>query len=91
MDSANIETPVIARVADDLWHNGELMVPTGTEVHGRARADHLRERIVASGAWTFVWRSGASSVMNRSAHLFVRGLNELVAYRWTDPRDPASD
>ncbi|MBE7499949.1 MAG: PQQ-like beta-propeller repeat protein [Verrucomicrobiales bacterium] len=23
--------------------------------------------------------------------LFVRGLNELVAYRWTQPRDPASD
>jgi hypothetical protein len=64
VDSANIETPVIALVADDLWHNGELVVPTGTEVHGRARADHLRERIVASGAWTLVWQTGEELVVN---------------------------
>lgn len=43
---------------DDLWHAGELIVPTGTEVHGRANADRMRERIVAEGEWTLVWQDG---------------------------------
>lgn len=64
VDSANIDTPIIALVADDLWHSGKLVVPTGTEVHGRARADRMRERIVANGAWTLVWQTGEELVIN---------------------------
>ena len=58
VDSASIDTPIIALVTHDLWHDGRLVVPAGTEVHSRARADRLRERLVASGLWTLVWQSG---------------------------------
>ncbi|MCP5523228.1 MAG: TrbI/VirB10 family protein [Verrucomicrobiales bacterium] len=59
VDSANIDTPIIALVTDDLWHDGASVVPTGTEVHGRANADRMRERIVAEGEWTLVWQNGS--------------------------------
>ena len=64
VDSANIDTPIIALVTDDLWHDGRLVIPAGTEVHGKASVDRLRERIVASGAWTLVWQSGEELVLN---------------------------
>ena len=63
VDSANIDTPIIALVTDDLWHDGKLIVPAGTEVHGKASVDRLRERIVASGAWILVWQSGEELVV----------------------------
>lgn len=64
IDSSSIDTPIIALVVADLWHGGELVVPTGTEVHGRARLDRMRERIVASGAWILVWQTGEELVVN---------------------------
>ena len=64
VDSANIDTPIVALVTDDLWHDGKLVIPAGTEVHGKASVNKLRERIVASGAWTLVWQSGEELVVN---------------------------
>ena len=64
VDSANIETPIIALVTQDLWHDGRLIVAVGTELHGRARVDRMRERIVASGPWTLVWQDGKELVVN---------------------------
>lgn len=55
---------IIALVAADLWHDGELVVPAGTEVQGRARVEHMRERIVASGPWTLVWQTGEELTVN---------------------------
>ena len=63
VDSASIDTPIIALVTHDLWHDGKLVVPVGTEVHGKAAVDRLRERIVASGNWTLVWQSGQELVV----------------------------
>jgi hypothetical protein len=63
VDSANIDTPIIVLVTDDLWHDGRLVIPAGTEVHGKASVDRLRERIVSSGAWTLVWQSGEELVI----------------------------
>jgi hypothetical protein len=58
LNSASIETPIIALVTDDLWHDGELIIPAGTELHGRATADRTRDRIVSVGPWTIVWQTG---------------------------------
>lgn len=63
VDSANIDTPIIALVTDDLWHDGKLVIPTGSEVHGKASVDRMRERIVASGAWTIVLQTGEELVV----------------------------
>ena len=58
VDSADIETPVIALLLEDVWQDGELVIPANTLVHGTARAGRIRDRINASGTWRFVWQDG---------------------------------
>ena len=58
VDSSSINTPIIGFVTDDVYHNGRLIIPAGTEVHGAAKVDRVRERIANSGSWTLVWQSG---------------------------------
>jgi len=58
VDSSSIQTPIIALVTDDIYHDGRLIIPAGTEVHGTAQADHKRERIASNGGWTLVWHTG---------------------------------
>lgn len=58
VDSSTIQTPIIGLVTDDIWHDGSLIIPAGTEVHSSARVDRVRERIASAGEWTFVWQSG---------------------------------
>lgn len=58
VDSANIETPVIAVLLEDVWQNGQRVIPANTLVHGTARAGRIRDRINASGTWRFVWQDG---------------------------------
>lgn len=60
VESSKLDTPVIGLVTEDVWHNGELIIPGGTEVHGRAALDRSRERIAVSGKWVLVWRDGSS-------------------------------
>lgn len=59
IESSKLDTPVIGLVTDDIWHNGELVIPAGTEVHGKASLDRSRERIAASGKWVVVWRDAS--------------------------------
>lgn len=59
LESSRLDTPVIALVTEDIWHNGKLIIPAGTEVHGRAAIDRTRERISASGKWVVVWRDSS--------------------------------
>jgi len=49
-------TPLIGLVSEDFWHGGQLIVPAGAEVHGRARVDRERECLVAEGTWTLCWQ-----------------------------------
>ncbi|MGD0061626.1 MAG: TrbI/VirB10 family protein [Verrucomicrobiia bacterium] len=58
VDSSSIQTPIIALVTDDIYHDGRLIIPAGTEVHGTAQTDRKRERIASNGGWTLVWRTG---------------------------------
>lgn len=58
VDSSSIDTPIIGLVTEDVWHQGRRIIPAGTEVHGRALVDRMRERIAAQGQWTFVWQTG---------------------------------
>jgi hypothetical protein len=54
VDSSNTATPIIGLVTDDLWWNGKLIIRAGSEVHGVANVDRVRERIASSGEFTFV-------------------------------------
>ncbi|HTR40292.1 MAG TPA: TrbI/VirB10 family protein [Pseudomonadales bacterium] len=58
VDSSSIETPIIGLVTDNVYHNGRLVIPAGTEVHGRAQTDRSRERIASDNNWTLVWQDG---------------------------------
>ena len=58
VDSAIPDAPIIGVVTEDLWHAGELVVPKGTEIHGRAQTDRIRDRILSQPVWTLVWQSG---------------------------------
>ena len=58
VDSSSIDTPVIGLVSEDIFHHGRLIVPAGTEVHGTAQVDRVRERIASDGRWTLVWQTG---------------------------------
>jgi hypothetical protein len=64
VDSADIETPVIALLLEDVWQNGELIIPANTLVHGMARSGRIRDRINASGTWRFVWQDGRELAFN---------------------------
>ncbi|PTY02034.1 hypothetical protein DB347_25085 [Opitutaceae bacterium EW11] len=71
LESSKLDTPVIGLVTEDVWHNGELIIPAGAEVHGRASLDRSRERIAASGKWVVVWRD--SSPLN-GTELVLNGI-----------------
>lgn len=58
VDSSSLNTPIVGLVTEDIWHDGRLIVPAGTEVHGTAQKDRMRERIASQGQWTLVWQSG---------------------------------
>jgi Bacterial conjugation TrbI-like protein len=60
VDSSSIQTPIVGLVSEDVFHHGVLVIPAGTEVHGRAQVDRVRERIASDGRWTLVWQSGES-------------------------------
>lgn len=64
VDSANLETPVIAVLLEDVWQNGERVIPANTLVHGMAKAGRLRDRVTAAGTWRFVWQDGRELAFN---------------------------
>ncbi|MDB6093714.1 MAG: hypothetical protein JWM32_1276 [Verrucomicrobia bacterium] len=58
LESNRLETPVIGLVTEDVWHDGQRIIPAGAEVHGKASLDRSRERLAVEGAWHIVWRTG---------------------------------
>jgi hypothetical protein len=57
LESNRLETPIIGLVTENVWHAGQIVVPAGAEVHGRAVLDRARERLAAQSAWRIVWRT----------------------------------
>jgi hypothetical protein len=58
VDSSSMQTPIVGLVTEDVYFGGRLLIPAGTEIHGKAQTDRTRERIASSGGWTFVWQDG---------------------------------
>ena len=70
VDSSILATPIIGLVTDDLWWNGKVIIRAGSEVHGVASVDSVRERIASKGDFTFV----LNEPDGRGRELVVRGL-----------------
>jgi hypothetical protein len=83
IDSANLETPVIALLLEDVWQNGKKVIPANTLVHGTARSGRMRDRVTATGAWRFVWQDGRELVFNGVA-LDREYEHEIDGYGITD-------
>ncbi len=64
VDSANLDTPIIALLLEDVWQNGERVIPANTLVHGTGHAGRMRDRINAAGEWRFVWQDGRELAFN---------------------------
>lgn len=58
VDSSLIRTPIVGLITEDIYHAGRLIIPAGTEVHGVAQIDRVRERIASGKNWMLVWQSG---------------------------------
>jgi len=58
VDSTNIDTPIIGLITEDVWHDGRLVIPAGTEVHGSAQKNAARERIGSERQWMLVFQDG---------------------------------
>ena len=58
VDSTNIDTPIIGLITEDVWHDGRLVLPAGTEVHGSAQKNAARERIGSERQWMLVFQDG---------------------------------
>jgi hypothetical protein len=58
VDSINIETPIIGLLIEDVWHDGRVVIPAGTEVHGVAQKIAVRERIGSDRKWVLVFQDG---------------------------------
>ena len=58
VDSTLIDTPIIGLITEDVWHDGRLVIPAGTEVHGSAQKNAARERIGSERQWMLVFQDG---------------------------------
>jgi hypothetical protein len=67
VDSATPGAPIIAFVTKDVAWAGEVLIPIGTEVHGRALTDRTRDRILSQNRWVVVWQNGEELVVSGMA------------------------
>jgi hypothetical protein len=54
VDSLSLQTPIVGLVMEDVWWNGNLIIPAGTEAFSKALTTPQGDRIVDDGNWTFV-------------------------------------
>ena len=56
--SSSLETPVIALVSNDVFHQGQLMIPQDTKVVSFTNKGRSRARVHIEGRWHFIWPDG---------------------------------
>ncbi|MCW0219648.1 MAG: TrbI/VirB10 family protein [Prosthecobacter sp.] len=72
VDSSSLETPVLGLVTEDVYWNGRLIIPAGTQVQAQATQGRVRDRIEIKGTYTFVWADGREYNINCVALDHVR-------------------
>ena len=84
LESNRLDTPVIGLVTEEVWSEGQLIIPLGTEVHGHATLDRSRARISAQGRWTLIGPPRAT-VRRTTSHI------DAVALERSDGRSRNSE
>lgn len=64
IDSSIQNNPVMGLVTHDLYWNGELLIPAGTEVHGMATIELARESLITGSAWQLVFVGNRGGIPN---------------------------
>lgn len=64
IDSSSKQNPIMGLVTHDLFWNGVLLVPAGTEVHGTATTERARESLIADQQWQLVFMGKPDGVPN---------------------------
>ena len=73
VDSAKQETPMIGLVTEDVWWDGRLIIPVGSEVHGTAAINKQNpDRIGSTEKWVIVLP--VRSDLPHGSELTVRGV-----------------
>jgi hypothetical protein len=81
VDSSVLDTPIIGLVIEDVNHDGRLIIPAGTEVHGKARKTRTRDRIGSENDWVLVFRENNDGFKNGeelSVHGIALDMEEVV-------------
>lgn len=84
VDSINLNTPIVGLVSEDVWWNGNLIVPAGTEVFGKAVPDRVGNRIGDEGKWTLVLPQQEDRINGRE--LILKGFALDRAERAVEPQ-----
>tara|TARA_B100000989_G_C19528016_1_gene467997 strand:+ start:802 stop:1824 length:1023 start_codon:yes stop_codon:yes gene_type:complete len=69
IDSTNINTPIVGLLMEPLWVDGVLVFPSGTEIHGKASADKVHERITSSSEWVVVFPPNCTKYASKTVKL----------------------
>lgn len=72
VDSSSLQSPVLALVTEDVYWNGRLIVPAGTQIIAKASLGRVRDRIEIAGVYTFIWADGREYNINCIALDHVR-------------------
>jgi hypothetical protein len=76
VDSSSLDTPIIGLVTEDVYNSyGDLIIPAGSEVHGTAQTDRVRERIGSNDRWVVVYDTPDEEELTLSG----RALDQDVA------------
>ncbi len=87
VDSLALQAPIVGLVMEDVWWDGALILPAGTEVFSKAIPDRIAQRIGDDGWWTFVLPSDGGEDHGRE--LRVRGCALDRAEMMLDERGQA--
>ena len=71
IDSSSAATPIIALTQEDIWFNGEKIVPINSEIHGTSQPDVIRDRIAGNTDFVIVLRG--DGYYQNGTELVVKG------------------
>lgn len=72
IESCNLNTPIIALITEPVYWNGRIIIPAGSEVHGKANSSHIRDRIISCENWKIVLLKDSNRV--NGAVLNIKGV-----------------